>query len=275
MESKHLYLVWQKLNKAAKILNDETKDVHKEPLYLGIDLGTADIVACVVNNERKVVALFLEWADVVRDGVVVDYIGAIDIVKKLKQKTEDKLGVMFTKASTSFPPKTDARLSTNIIEAAGLEVSFLADEPSCVASLLNIQNGAVVDIGGGTTGTAIIKNKKIIFSADDPTGGHHLSLVLAGHLSLSYEEAELIKRKDKTGQYLNLFLPTLERMCDIVKKHIAGYNVEALYLTGGTTAIQSIKNIFEQELKLPIIIASQPLLLTPFAIANLALQESL
>ncbi len=115
----------------------------------------------------------------------------------------------------------------------------------------------------------------MIFSADDPTGGHHLSLVLAGHLSLTYEEAELIKREDKKGKYLHLFLPTLERMSDIIKKHIAGHPIEALYLTGGTTAIKSIEKIFEKELNIPVVTASQPLLLTPFAITSLALKESL
>ncbi len=285
MENKHLSSVWKRLNKAAKILNDETKaeiyvtnggELAEDniPLYLGIDLGTADIVACVINGQGQAVALFLEWASVVRDGVVVDYMGAIDIVKRLKEKVEDKLGVKFTKASTSFPPQTDARLSTNIIEAAGLEVSHIADEPTCVAKLLEIKNGAVVDIGGGTTGSAIIKDKKVVFSADDPTGGHHLSLVLAGHLSLAYEKAELKKRKDKKGQYVSLFRPTLERMADIIKKHVDGYNIEALYLTGGTTAIKSIDKIFEQELNIPVITASQPLLLTPFAIANLARYEN-
>ncbi len=273
MENKNLSLIWQKLNKAANILNDETRIVQKGPLYLGIDLGTADIVACVLNDKGEAVALFLTWASVVRDGVVVDYMGAIDIVRRLKQKVEDKLGVEFIKASTSFPPQTDPQLSTNIIEAAGLEVSHLADEPTCVAQLLKINNGAVVDIGGGTTGSAVIKDKKVIFSADDPTGGHHLSLVLAGHLSLPYEEAELMKRKDKKGQYLNVFRPTLERMADIIRKHVADYDIKTLYLTGGTTAIKSIDKIFEQELNIPTITASQPLLLTPFAIANLTREE--
>lgn len=273
MENKNLSLIWQKLNKAANILNDETRIVQKGPLYLGIDLGTADIVACVLNDKGEAVALFLTWASVVRDGVVVDYMGAIDIVRRLKQKVEDKLGVEFIKASTSFPPQTDPQLSTNIIEAAGLEVSHLADEPTCVAQLLKINNGAVVDIGGGTTGSAVIKDKKVIFSADDPTGGHHLSLVLAGHLSLPYEEAELMKRKDKKGQYLNVFRPTLERMADIIRKHVADYDIKTLYLTGGTTAINSIDKIFEQELNIPTITASQPLLLTPFAIANLTREE--
>ncbi len=263
--------VMKRLNKGLKILNVEEPFQAKGPLYLGIDLGTADVVACVVDQQGEIVALFLEWASVVKDGVVVDYMGAIDIVRRLKEKAEKRLGVTFEKASTSFPPQTDARLSTNIVEAAGLELDHVMDEPSAVAALLTLDNAAIVDIGGGTTGVAVIEKGKVIFSADDATGGHHLSLTIAGNLKKPYEEAELLKRKDKKGKYLPIVRPVLERMADIIHKYIKDYTPEAVYLTGGTTAIAQIDKIFKEELDLPIIIASQPLLLTPYAIACLPL----
>ena len=34
-----------------------------------------------------------EFADVVRDGVVTDFVGAVDLVRRLKREVEDRLGI--------------------------------------------------------------------------------------------------------------------------------------------------------------------------------------
>lgn len=51
-------------------------------------------------------------------------------------------------------------------------------------SVLGITDGAVVDVGGGTTGISILKDGKVIFTADEPTGGTHMTLVLAEALDV-------------------------------------------------------------------------------------------
>ncbi|MBA1847978.1 ethanolamine utilization protein EutJ, partial [Escherichia coli] len=91
----------------------------------------------------------------------------------------------FSHAATSFPPGTDPRISINVLESAGLEVSHVLDEPTAVADLLQLDNAGVVDIGGGTTGIAIVKKGKVTYSADEATGGHHISLTLAGNRRIS------------------------------------------------------------------------------------------
>lgn len=60
-------------------------------LYTGVDLGTACIVLAVMDENYQPVAGAYRYADVVRDGMVVDYIGAITIVKELKAELEEKL----------------------------------------------------------------------------------------------------------------------------------------------------------------------------------------
>ena len=162
---------------------------------MGIDLGTADIVVMVLNATGEPVACFLEWAEVVRDGVVVDYAGAVDIVRRLVGLAQKKLGVEFAGAATSFPPGTEPRLSTYILERVGLAVTAVQDEPTCVANLLELDRTAVVDVGGGTTGTAVVRKGKVVFSGDQPTGGRHISLVIAGHYGISFQEAEERKRQ--------------------------------------------------------------------------------
>ena len=181
--------VMKRLEVASKICNDASPVQVEGPIHVGVDLGTADVVVMAVDDNGMPVSAFLEWATVVRDGVVVDYHGAITIVKRLVSMTEERLGRKITEASTSYPPGTDARLSTNILDAANLRLVSTADEPSCLARLARLDRAAVVDIGGGTTGTAVISNGKVIASVDDATGGHHVTLAMSGALSVPAEDA--------------------------------------------------------------------------------------
>jgi ethanolamine utilization protein EutJ len=263
--------VGDRLDAAASILNRNEPISVAGPLYAGVDLGTADVVLMVLDAARNPVAAFLEWANVVRDGVVVDFLGAIDVVKRMLAQAQKRLGVEITAASTSFPPGTDQRLSTNILDAAGLDLIEVRDEPCCVASLMQLDKTAVVDVGGGTTGTAVVQKGQVVFSGDEPTGGHHITLTVAGHFGISYEEAERRKLQPERFDILDIARPTFQRISDIVASHIKGHQVERIVLSGGTCLLPGADQIFSQELGLQVILPNQPLLLTPLAIASLPL----
>ena len=137
---------------------------------------------------------------VVRDGIVVDFMGASRAVRNMKAKLEDLMGVEFYEAATAVPPgiiSGNVKVISNVVESVGLDVINVVDEPTAAASVLGITNGAVVDVGGGTTGISILKDGEVIFTADEPTGGTHMTLVLAGSLGCSFEEAERIKKDPK------------------------------------------------------------------------------
>jgi ethanolamine utilization protein EutJ len=261
-----------RLEKAAQLLNDAGPAPASGPFHVGVDLGTADIVVMVLDAAGEPVACFLEWAEVVRDGVVVDYVGAVDIVRRLVLQAQSRLGAEFATAATSFPPGTDPRLSTYILETVGLDVAAVEDEPTCVAHLLELDRTAVVDIGGGTTGTAVVRKGKVAFSGDQPTGGRHISLVISGHYNIPFAEAEARKHRDDPAEILKLARPTLQRMSDIVAGHIKGHAVDRLILTGGTCCLPGVDGVFAEELRLPVQLPSRPLLLTPLAIASLTLR---
>lgn len=260
----------KRLGKAADILNSEDPQPYSGPIHVGIDLGTSDVVLMVLDENGEPLAVFLEWAEVVRDGVVVDFIGAVDIVRNLLEKAEKKLGVEINSASTSYPPGTDSRLSTNILETAGLDVMKVLDEPSCVANLFHLDKTAVVDVGGGTTGTAVVQEGQVVFSDDEPTGGTHIGLVIAGHYNISFEEAERRKRHSEEYGILNLARPTFERICDIVNGHIENHNVETIIFSGGTCCLPDLQPILEKEFGRTVLIPNHPLLMTPLAISSLA-----
>ena len=262
------------LARAAAICNDDaplpTADVP-DVVYLGIDLGTSDVVTMAVDADGTPLAVCLEWADVVRDGVVLAFFEAVQIVRAQVQAIEAKLGRRFTHAATSFPPGTDPRISANVIEAAGLSVSAIIDEPSAVASLLGIDRGAVVDIGGGTTGVALIEDGQVVYSGDEATGGTHVTLVIAGALKQSIADAETFKR-ERGNEAWGIVRPVFEKMTDIVDQHLAGHApVDTLYLSGGSCALPGVRELFAQAFPAASVILPQHCLyLTPLAIAATA-----
>lgn len=72
--------------------------------YTGVDLGTACVVVAVLDENFKPAAGAYRYADVVRDGMVVDYIGAIRIVREMKEELEEKLGCELLYAAAPFLP---------------------------------------------------------------------------------------------------------------------------------------------------------------------------
>ncbi len=242
-----------------------------EQLFVGVDLGTAYIVVVVVNAEHKPVACALEFAQVVRDGLVVDYTGATRIVRKLVQELEQRLGRELELAAIAVPPGTGERecaTHRHVVEGAGLTVTSILDEPTAANAVLGVENGVIVDIGGGTTGLSVLENGKVVYVADEPTGGTHLSLVLAGNYGISFEEAEAIKKDpSRQEEILPVVKPVLEKMASIIKRHIEGRDVSAIYLVGGTCCLKDMEKVIAKETGKPVCKPSNPFLVTPLGIA--------
>jgi ethanolamine utilization protein EutJ len=271
-----LELVKQRLAIIDDIVNDDTPVTPPEQWIVGVDLGTADIQTVVLNQQGEPIAAFLDWANVVKDGIVVDYMGACQIVRSQIKRVEEKLGITVESAITSYPPGTDPRISINVVESAAIEVAEVIDEPSSVADLLGIDNGAVHDIGGGTTGTALIRDGKQIYSLDDPSGGRHVSLVIAGRLKVDDQEAERLKRTSYQNNDIAIIVkPVIEKMADIVMSHLKDETPKHMYLTGGGTLVNGVEKIFSDTFPTTEIVTfKHALYLTPFAIASFGLQRT-
>lgn len=242
-----------------------------ETYYTGVDLGTACIVLAVMDENYTPVAGAYRYADVVRDGMVVDYIGAIQIVKELKTELEEKLETELIYAAAAIPPGTDeldGGAIKNVVQGAGFYLTNVLDEPTAANQVLAIQNGAVVDIGGGTTGISIIKDGKVVKVVDDATGGTHLTLVTAGAYKISFQEAELYKRDQKNHQELiGVLKPVVEKIATIIMTQIAGFEIEELYLVGGTACLMGIETIIEAKTRIKTYKPLNPMFVTPLGIA--------
>lgn len=242
-----------------------------EKIKVGVDLGTAYIVLVALGEKNRPLAVEMQYAQVVRDGLVVDFVGARQIVARLKDKLEERLGRELLHAAIAVPPGTqeaDCKSHKYVVEGAGFDVTEILDEPTAANGVLGIRSGAIVDIGGGTTGISVLQEGKVVYVADEATGGVHLSLVLAGHYKIPYEEAENLKKdNDRHQEILPVVRPVLEKMASIVKRHISGYAIENIYLVGGTCCLTGMEKIFQDYLRVPVHKPQNPFLVTPLGIA--------
>jgi ethanolamine utilization protein EutJ len=241
------------------------------PIHAGVDLGTANIVTALVNAEgRPIGGALTRSASSIRDGLVLDYMGAITILRRQVQNLQ-AAGFPVKEAMAAFPPGTTGRNSeafANVLRACGLEVVGLLDEPSSAALVLGIDDGCVVDIGGGTTGISVLENGRVIYTADEATGGIHLDLVIAGNFKISTDEAERLKNDPgRQTELFPLIRPVFQKMAGIVSRHIRGYRVETLYMVGGTCCFPGIEEVMAAETGLNVVKPDHPLLVTPLGIA--------
>lgn len=261
----------QKLHALEECIENTVPVGPDERLHVGVDLGTAYIVVVVLNAERRPVACALEFAQVVRDGLVVDYTGATRIVRKLVAGLQERLGRELVRAAIAVPPGTgvrDCATHRHVVESAGLEVTNILDEPTAANAVLGLENGVIVDIGGGTTGLSVFCDGKVTYSADEATGGTHITLVLSGNYKISFAEAEKLKKQlGRQKEILSVVRPVIQKMASIINRHTDGMDVAAIYLVGGTCCLESIEKVMSGETGRPVYKPANPFLVTPLGIA--------
>ena len=245
--------------------------VYRGAYRVGVDLGTAYTVLIVLDENDQPLAGTYRFANVVRDGLVVDFIGAIDLLRELKREVEARLGFELTHAATGYPPGVpfvEVRATANVVRAAGFDCRGEVDEPTAANAVLQIRDGAVVDVGGGTTGIAIVREGQVVYTADEATGGTHFTLVVAGALNISFDDAEKLKVDAREQDRLYpLVRPVMEKVGSIVARHIFDHDVDRIYLVGGTANFKGIAQVVEETTGVRTIVPTQPLFVTPLGIA--------
>ena len=235
-------------------------------LKVGVDLGTANTVLAVVDTNNRPIAGISAPSHAIQDGVIVNYYESVQLVTRLKAELEEKLGTELLYGAAAIPPGVSEGSIKSIgyvLEGAGFEVTNIVDEPTAAAAVLKI-----TDVGGGTTGISILKDGKVIYTDDEATGGSHMTMTVAGHYRIPYEEAEVLKTNpDKEEEIFPVIKATIEKMATITEKFLTGYNVPAVYVVGGSASFQEFTTVFEKKLKLPVYRPVHPLLVTPLGIA--------
>lgn len=240
------------------------------PLKVGVDLGTSNIVITVLDNRNQPVAFASRPAHVVRDGIVVGFMEAVNILAELKEALEKRLGLTLAEAATAIPPNIlpgNVKVIANVVAAVGFRVVKVIDEPEAAALMMQIADGAVVDIGGGTTGISLLRDGKVVYSVDEPTGGTHMTLVVAGNTGLEFDQAEDYKvLPENYARVFTMVHPVIEKMAQITKSNLRE-KVGALYLAGGASCFKGIQDVFEAYTGIKTYKPENPLLVTPIGIA--------
>jgi ethanolamine utilization protein EutJ len=245
---------------------DETA---KAPLRFGIDLGTATIVLTAVDSRDRPVYWDYVVCGAVRDGVVVDFASAVREVRTLAKRAEKMLGVRVTSAATAYPPcvpQSEARACRYVLEQAGVACRALIDEVSAAQDLLGVEDGAIVDVGGGSTGVGVFRNGRLVELSDSAGGGHHLDLIVAGALHVSIEEAEARKRAGEPG-LAALLVPGIERIGETIRRAIVGRDVPAIHLVGGALMVPGAADVVSRYLATRAVSYPNAHLITPYGMA--------
>ena len=94
-----------------------------------------------------------------------------------------------------------------------------------------------------------------------------MTMTVAGHYKIPYEEAEVLKTTPEKEDEISCDQGTVEKMAVITEKFLKGYQVPAVYVVGGSSMFKEFTTVFEKRLKLPVYRPVHPLLVTPLGIA--------
>src|ERR1051325_4577861 len=116
-------------------------------VHVGVDLGTAYTVLIVLDEHYNPIAGEYQFAQVTRDGLVVDFVGAVDLLRGMKSRVEKRLGFELNSGASGYPPgvpQAEVRATANVLYGAGLDCTGLIDEPTAANNVLQIKDGAIV-----------------------------------------------------------------------------------------------------------------------------------
>lgn len=100
----------------------------------------------------------------------------------------------------TYAPRLHVSYLHSLADSLGLEISAILPEPFTIVRAIAHSkeegfNGIVIDIGGGTTDIAIVKNGVLIGTEMVALGGRVFTKRVAQDLMINFEEAEAIKLK--------------------------------------------------------------------------------
>ena len=242
---------------------------HEGELRFGIDLGTATIVICAVDEVGQPIYWDFVPDRVLRDGVVVDFHGAVRAVTELKRNAEQALNRRIVEAATAPPPAvsaSDCRACTHVLEQAGIDCRKLVDEVSAANAILAVRDGAVIDVGGGSTGVGVFTDGELRSLSDRAGGGHHLDLILAGALRIPVEEAE-VRKRTQGNEVMTILRPGIERIASSIKQQCNDVCPGPIHLAGGALRVAGADEIIEEYLGWRVNAYPHAELITPFGIA--------
>ena len=82
----------------------------KGRLKVGVDLGTANTVLAVVDTSNRPIAGISAPSHAIQDGVIVNYYECVQLVTRLKETLEERLGTELIYAGMQCVESTDCEI---------------------------------------------------------------------------------------------------------------------------------------------------------------------
>ena len=254
--------------------------VIREPSVVAIQKDVKNKVLAVGNEAKSMIGRTpgnIVAIRPLRDGYIADFDTTMAMMKYFFNKalgtgffSSKPLALVCVPAGTTSVEERAVRQSCM---QAGAKKVYIMTEPmaAAIGAGLPIEEptgSMIVDIGGGTTGLAVLREGKVVRIEDEPTGGTHLTLVLAGNYHIPFAEAESIKQDyARHKEIFPVVRPVVEKMAAIVKRYVDKTETETLYLCGGTCCLTGIEEVFARETGIRTVKPADPFLVTPAGIA--------
>jgi cell division protein FtsA len=134
-------------------------------------------------------------------------------------EVENPVGIegtkVFLKAYFTFAPQLHINYVSSVSEALGIDVLGIMAEPFALARSIKKYNeklfsGIIIDIGGGTTDIAVVKDGIVMNTQMFAFGGRVFTKRIAADLNVSLEEAENLKIKYSSKEISVTKLPEVK-----------------------------------------------------------------
>ena len=186
--------------------------------YIGIDLGTSNILVAIKNkrivfNEPSIIAIDKKTDEViaigkeakemigknpdeieviqpVKNGVIADYLATEKLIKAIFKKISKKYMIKHPKVIVGIPTgitEVEERALQKVFIQAGAKEVYLIEEPTAAAIGANLQvseptGSIIVDIGGGTSEVAVISLNGIVATTSIKIAGDTMDEAIINYL---------------------------------------------------------------------------------------------
>ena len=219
-----------------------------------------------------------------KDGVIADFEMVETLLSYLLKKINIKNKIVKPRIIICCPSNITEVEKNAIKEAAertGAKKVFIEEEPKVAAIGAGLEIGEpmgnmVVDIGGGTTDIAVLSLGNIVTSASIKTAGN-IKIKIGTVKSTKKEKLE-IRGRDLIGglpktititsdeveealkESINKIISMIKVVLEQTPPELASDIIEnGIMLTGGGAMLQNLKELLEEELKVPVKVAENPL----------------
>ncbi|MCX8044040.1 MAG: pilus assembly protein PilM [Desulfobacterota bacterium] len=177
------------------------------------------------------------------------------------EETPEQMDVMLVAAKKALIEEY-----VEVLKNAGLQTRIIDIDVFALENMFNInyvpeehEIVAIVDIGASVTNINILKNGTSIFNRDVFLGGNQITEELQKELSVSFEEAEMLKTGEQIeGIDHELLTQTIAKTSSSIAREIQrtldffiGTNygrIDRVYLSGGASKTRGLKEIIEEKM---------------------------